>query len=300
MRSILFRLSFTGVFLLFCLSLVFLVQPAFSGNEMPSSAAQKRPASGPAANQELNFAPSYWPDAANPYNELPVTPAVESPFLQALTRQPETLPVQEYLTARAKTEEALLQALIKAAERGADVAKGMGKSIQIYMENAKSERERGELIRHFYESLYFHAGNLPLSGAEWREMERNVEAIYIEDGQTGKYGLDPVYFRDMPEVVKKINADIQHKKIQDGTLETFYVNGQVKTVWKFRQGRPHGIVVSYDEAGNLAFIDTYQEGYKTNRKKYTAEGQLEFSQDYPHPGNFQDLPEAKPLPPESV
>lgn len=185
----------------------------------------------------------------------------------------------------AMPNEQLADALWKATRQVGVAAKSIGQSFGDYVRDKQLQRRQRELVERFYFALNNAARGLDLNAVEYRELISRVEKIYIEDGETGQYGLDPLYFREMPQVIKKEFADIVFARTKNGVVDTYYLSGALKTRWQLREGSPEGIVSSYYEDGEILYIDTYKNGMKISRKKFNHEGRLEFEQAYVDPAN---------------
>lgn len=177
-------------------------------------------------------------------------------------------------------DEKLAEALIKAAEKAGTFAKTVGTSIGDYMKEKQVEKKQEELVQRFYDSLYSLLRPLSLSSEEFRELVTRVENLYIEDGETGKLKLDAVHFRELPMIVKREYADMTLERTRNGTVDTYYLSGALKTRWQIQEGQPQGASITYYENGEMLYIDTYEKGQRIYRKKYDKEGRLEFEQGY--------------------
>ena len=80
-------------------------------------------------------------------------------------------------------------------------------------------------------------------------------------------------------------AEILLNRTRNGTVDTYYMNGRLKTRWNLQDGKPQGSITSYYENGEILYIDHYEEGKKMSRKKYDPDGKLEFEQSYDYAGN---------------
>jgi antitoxin component YwqK of YwqJK toxin-antitoxin module len=68
---------------------------------------------------------------------------------------------------------------------------------------------------------------------------------------------------------------------REGTAKSYFENRSLKAKWNFKGDQLDGITRIYYKNGGIKYIDTYRDGYKTNRKAYDSRGKLEFDQDYP-------------------
>lgn len=176
--------------------------------------------------------------------------------------------------------EKLAQALTEAARVAGDAAKKVGRNLfEKWKEKQRSDR-RQELVARFYFTLGHLIRPLDLAPDEYRSLVRRVEQYYIEDGQSGKYSLDPVYFSEMPEIVRMEYAEILLKRTAEGTVDTYYLSGARKTRWQLRGNQPHGLITTYDEEGNILYADRYEYGERILRRKYDREGRLVFEENY--------------------
>lgn len=64
-------------------------------------------------------------------------------------------------------------------------------------------------------------------------------------------------------------------------VKTYYDDGKLKSEWNFKGNKPSGICKIYYKSGEIAYIDTYLDGEKINRKAYDPEGKLKFDENYP-------------------
>lgn len=216
---------------------------------------------------------------------------------------PSRTTVQTYLeevpfsqTAR----ETLNDALWKAAEKAGGMAKTVGETIGDYLREKQIEKYQQALVENFYGHLLFQLDHYQLTPVEREKIVNRIEKIYIEDGKTGVYKLDVMQFREMPALVKKEYAEITLKETQNGTVDTFYSNGNLKTRWNLLRGEPHGVVTTYYENGELLYIDHYKEGRKISRKKYDSDGKLEFEQAYDYESSSDSVvTDSQALPPDS-
>lgn len=67
---------------------------------------------------------------------------------------------------------------------------------------------------------------------------------------------------------------------ENGRAVVWYKNGKIMHVAEYQDGKLHGIHKIYDQDGNLQYKDTYNNGERTNRKKFDSEGRLKFDTDY--------------------
>lgn len=181
--------------------------------------------------------------------------------------------------------QSLTMVLVQAAKGAGKWAETIGKNVEIYVEQKQFQKAQTELLQYFHESFDYHARIYPLSDEQRIELRQRVEEIYIREGLEPKYGLDMVNLRDMPLVIRKVQADIQKETAWTETVETYSVTGVREGVWPYKEGKLHGNVLIYNQDGELRYIDTYQNGNKASRKKFDDEGRLEFEQDYPLPGD---------------
>jgi len=68
---------------------------------------------------------------------------------------------------------------------------------------------------------------------------------------------------------------------REGISKGYYKSGKLWAEWNHKNGKLEGISKGYFESGGIAYIDTYKNDKKINRKAYTEEGQLKFDQNYP-------------------
>lgn len=175
----------------------------------------------------------------------------------------------------------LASALVKTAGKAGDLAKTVGQSINDYVKEKQIEKMQEDLVQRFYYNLDFYLDPYRLQPAKRRSIVRKVEEIYIEDGETDKFGLDTVSFREMPGVIKKVYGDLLLEETQNGEVKTYYINGRLRTIWNLRDGEAHGPAVTYyEDSTEILHIDVYEEGRRISRKMYDPLGRLEFEQNY--------------------
>lgn len=179
----------------------------------------------------------------------------------------------------------LMDVLWTATEKAGFFARNVTQSLGDYVKERQIEAKQQELIRRFYEELDSAVRPMRLAQPDYEELVRRVEQVYIEDGETGAFRLDTTTFRDLPMIVKAQHAEMVVKKVSDGTVETFYPSGALKTRWTLAGGKLNGPATTYYEDGEILTIDNYRDGLKIHRRKFNAEGRLEFEQAYDY-----DLP----------
>lgn len=167
----------------------------------------------------------------------------------------------------------------KAAE---GMAKNLGTNINQYIQNLKLEKKQREILAAFYESYYFHQSRYPLTDSEAESLRKQVEEIYFKEALKAQPEIDLINFSDMRHVIKKVLHDMVLETATDGMYKTYYLTGEEQTSWTYKNGVLEGPAVHYSKNGEIETIDTYQNGYKINRRKYGPSGKLEFSQDYPY------------------
>ncbi|HTL47536.1 MAG TPA: hypothetical protein VL688_05680 [Verrucomicrobiae bacterium] len=175
--------------------------------------------------------------------------------------------------------EKLALSLIKTAEKAGSFAKTVTESIGDYVKEKQIERRQNELVQQFYFNVRSALKPLSLSPSEYEDLVSRVEDVYIRDGDNGAK-LDIVTFRDMPVIVRKEYSEMMLARTQNGQVETYYINGAVKTRWQIKDGKKQGPAITYYEDGEIQYIDIYDNGNRVNRKKYDHEGKLEFEQNY--------------------
>jgi hypothetical protein len=200
--------------------------------------------------------------------------------------------------APTQMEQQLAASLVRAAGKAGGFARTVGQSIGDYMKEKQIERTQQELVRAFYMHLNRELQSYAIDDpVVYKTIVANIERIYIEDGATDKYGLDTLYFREMPHIVRKEYADILLRQTLDGTVTTYNFDGSPKALWNLKNGKPHGYVTTYYPNGEILYIDVYESGQRLNRKKFNKEGFLEFEQDYGYTPSQPKAPEINPIPP---
>lgn len=216
-------------------------------------------------------------EAADPAAGVPPKAAEPSPYLP----YPYYNLPQTTMIIRENDSATLSQLLIQVAEKTGVLAKNVGGNIGEYVKEKQLQKKQVVLVQNFYQALDNEASAYKMGPDEYNQLRRGVERLYIEDGTSGKHQLDPIYFRQMPVIVKKVLADIRLPKIKDGPATIYYTNGLVYQQWNFKEGQPHGSVVTYyEDSGEIQFIDIYENGKRLLRRKYDAEGKLTFEQKY--------------------
>ena len=222
----------------------------------------------PSANQQMP-----------PNMAVGTSPERQSTILQPVNPLPAVPSPNQWLEQYSFSNAAMEWAQNKAEKAGV-FAQSFREGLNKQMQQAQLANQQREQVERFYTTLGDLIRPLKLSEIEQRELIRRIENIYIEDGRTGKYGLDPVYLRDMSNVVRKEYSQIMLEQTHNGVVDTYGLNGALKTRWEIKNARPHGSAVTYYENGEIQYIDIYDHGRKLQRKKYDREGKLEFLQDY--------------------
>ncbi|MCB9799193.1 MAG: hypothetical protein H6757_00360 [Candidatus Omnitrophica bacterium] len=174
-------------------------------------------------------------------------------------------------------------ALAKAMDAAGNVAKTAGQSVGNYIQTKQFEKRQQEVLEMFYRNYLSYESSYTLSPKQQDELLRRVEDIYIQESLSESPQVDLIDFTDMRQAVKKVYADMMKGDARDGTFKTYYLSGQVESTVNYENGELEGTAVFNAQDGSLLYIDTYHKGFRLNRKKYDAEGKLEFSQDYPSP-----------------
>ncbi|MDD5216636.1 MAG: hypothetical protein PHS88_00880 [Candidatus Omnitrophica bacterium] len=202
----------------------------------------------------------------------------------------------------------LAWALWRTAEKTSTLAKSVTENLGDYVKEKSAEKRRNDLMQNFYLNLEGAIRPLQLNREERLALVTGVEKIYIEDGESGKNKLDTLYFRDLPQIVKKEYADIVLARTQNGPVDTYDWQGHLKTRWNIKNGKPDGAVITHYDNGEILYIDNYENGRNVHRKKYNPEGKLEFEQAYQYEdkstespaGEDLGVPETKIVPKESI
>ena len=81
-----------------------------------------------------------------------------------------------------------------------------------------------------------------------------------------------------------LSLEINYKNDkQNGIGRSYTENGMLGEESNWKDGKQDGITKTYWQNSDIiAYIDTYKNGEKINRKAYGREGKLEFDQDYPY------------------
>jgi len=188
----------------------------------------------------------------------------------------------------------LADLLWEAAKKASSFSKSAGGAVRSYLEEKQKEQRERQIADYFYQQVYQAMHGLRLDYREMRELVWRVEQIYLDEARTGTSRLDFVGLRDMPHVVRKVYGDLVQARTREGEIDTYYLNGAVKTRWNFKNGKPDGRVVTFYENGEILFIDEYRDGVKWRRRKYNGEGKMEFEE------NYESIPQtAEPIQPEA-
>ncbi len=233
---------------------------------------------------------SVWSEAVQSAPESTAEPAAVSAEDQAVTSVAHEIarldmrrysqPVYRETEYERIVNERLAPSLLKAAERAGTVAKTAAKVVGEYVREKQYQKKQDELLQAFYHRLYDESYPLKLSPEEHQRLVSRVEDAYIEDGDDGKYELDTTTFSDMPTLVRRFAGEMKLQRASDGIVDTYYDSGALKTRWRLKDGEPEGPVVTYYEDGEIKTIDIYEEGRRLVRRKYNADGKLEFEQKY--------------------
>jgi len=105
-------------------------------------------------------------------------------------------------------EEDLGRVFAKALVTTGSMTKSVGSALGRYVKNIHLESEKRALADQFYTSFDRWALSYQLGISDYEELRHRVEAVYIEEDLTRKNGLDLIYFREIPNVVKKEYADM--------------------------------------------------------------------------------------------
>lgn len=177
-------------------------------------------------------------------------------------------------------EQNALSAILQTKSQAVGVVKSVGGIFQQYLTDKNLQSKQQELLNQFDYAFYAMVRRFPLGPEDTQTLKSRVEKAYIEDVASGRNELDQQAFRDLGYVIQKEYSEMRLSKTQNGIVDVYDFKGRVKTRWNFINGQPHGFVVTYYETGEILYVDTYEQGRKIRRKKYTPEGRLEFDEDY--------------------
>ena len=187
----------------------------------------------------------------------------------------------------------------EAGKQASEVARSLGKALGQQVRNMQIQEKQKVLLERFEQSFSILTRGLALNPDEREHLHFAVEKIYIEDFESGENRLDQFEFRDLPDIIQMEFAEIELARTANGTVNTYNVDGSLKTVWTLRNGKPDGAVVTYYKNKEMQYIDIYKEGRRINRKKYDEEGKLVFEQDYSYELSASpDGPNLAPVPAE--
>jgi antitoxin component YwqK of YwqJK toxin-antitoxin module len=169
---------------------------------------------------------------------------------------------------------------IRTAKKNASTAaKSLGNSLSLYIKEKQIQKKQQELVYRFHIAFNDLTQGFNLNEAEREHLLAEVEKVYIKDAAEANK-LDQTQFRDLPDIVQAKYSEMELERTVNGTVDTYYLSGALKTHWILKDGKPHGAIVTHYENGEMKFIDIYENGKKINRKKYNEEGKLEFEQNY--------------------
>lgn len=164
------------------------------------------------------------------------------------------------------------------------LARNLGQALGEYVKGKRMEVKKKGIVQDFDIAFDHFTRQLDLDSGEMDYLLWEVENAYIRDAELEKPELDQQGFRDLANVIKKEYAEMKLETLENGSLNTYYYSGEIKTRWEYKDRRPHGDVVTYYPNGEILYIDIYDQGKRLSRKKYDAEGRLLFEQDYSYAG----------------
>ncbi len=221
---------------------------------------------------------------------LPVM--ASSPQLSDAQKADWSKTVDAYSNTKNEVNKMLGGILYNVTKVAGSLANNANDELRTYISTRQSEKKQQEILIKFYEQYNYLIRQFSLSYEEQFNIKRRVEDIYMEQAGVETPEIDLINFRDMYNVIRKAYGDMTRESLNTGTTNTYYLTGELHSVWQYQNYVPHGTVIYYDKRGEILAIDSYREGYRTNRKKYDSEGKLSFSQDYPHP--FDNLTTVEP------
>lgn len=170
-------------------------------------------------------------------------------------------------------------------------AKSLGRSLGQYLRGQYQHLKNVEILERFDNALNDQLAVLSLNPEERNLIIQNIEQAYVKDAESGRLQLDQENFRDLPNLVRKEYSEILFKRTQDGVVDTYDSEGRLKTRWTLKDRQPHGAVTTFYQNGEIRYIDLYESGKKTNRKKYDKEGRLVFSENYTYEAPLKTITE---------
>ena len=222
----------------------------------------------------------------------PLAPFLGSPGRSALPGTATALgddPLKAAVPAWSQRQEASAEsklgwALLEMTQKTGEVAKSVKDTVKTtltdYVKEKQQQSRQQELLDKFYANLNYVTANLRLTPHDQQDLTARVQRVYIDDAESGRYQFDSLRFRELPYIVRREYAQMVLERTQDGSAETYHLNGAVKTHWNFKNGQPDGPIITYYENGEINFIDVFKEGRKIRRTKYDEEGKLVFEQNY--------------------
>ena len=184
-----------------------------------------------------------------------------------------------------------LDAVREVQKQAAQTAKSLGRALSEQIKNKQIQEKQKQLLQRFDLAFVDLTRGLKLNGDEREHLLLQVEKAYIDDFDSGRNALDQTEFRDLPDLVQKGYGEIEFARTVNGKVDTYYLTGEVKTRWNFKNGQLDGAVITYYRSGEMKFIDIYKDGQRVNRKKYDPEGKMVFDQSYTY-----DVPPPAPVP----
>ncbi len=189
-------------------------------------------------------------------------------------------PAVNPLSSYVSPEQGALNAILQTKHQAAEAVKSAGGVFQQYFTDKNIQMKHRQMLDQFDAAFYSMIRGFPLASDERQILKTRVEKTYIDDVASGRNQLDQQAFRDLGFVIRKEYSEMMLAKATNEMVDVYDLKGRVKTRWNIINGLPHGHVVTYYEDGGILYVDTYDQGQKTGRKKYNPEGKLEFDEDY--------------------
>lgn len=178
-----------------------------------------------------------------------------------------------------RPEEGLL--VTKVMKGAGRFVQGVGSGLGGFLAQRQEEQQQRKLAEIFYRRFWASALRLGLAESQNEELLRRVESFYLEEERKGSTRFDAVTFREMPDIMRMMLADMRLEEARDGVYETYYPDGRLRERWNYAAGQPDGTVMAFYPDGEVRTIDHYEKGVLIKRYRYSTDGDLESTRIYP-------------------
>ncbi len=161
-----------------------------------------------------------------------------------------------------------------------EAAKTVGRNLGDYIRGKVEQQRNMEMVQRFDQATAEGLAGFALPPEDRRRLVKRIEQAYIEDAGNKTFQLDQYHFYDLPNVLKKEYSLLTLERAESGTVDTFDLKGNLKTRWTVQHGKKEGAATTFYPDGEIHYIDIYENDRRVSRKKYDAEGQLVFEQQY--------------------